>query len=66
MSKSGQLYRDTQDAYDCAIEDGYKNMKELSKNYAKYFKEFTGFNCSDPLYECRRIQEERDMMDSPL
>jgi hypothetical protein len=66
MSKSGQLYMDTQDAFDHAVEDGYKNLHELSINYAKYFKEFTGYNCSDPLNECRRIQQEREMMDSPL
>ena len=57
MSKSGQLYMDTQDAFDHAVEDGYKNLHELSINYAKYFKEFTGYNCSDPLNECRRIQQ---------
>jgi len=50
MSKSGQLYMDTQDAFDHAVEDGYKNLHELS----------------DPLNECRRIQQEREMMDSPL
>lgn len=63
MSKSGQLYLDTQDAFDCAIDDGFEDEKELALNYAKYFEEFTGYRPTDPLSDCKRIQQERDMMD---
>lgn len=63
MSKTGQLYMDSEEAFDHAIEDGYKDIHELSRNYAKYFEEFTGYRPTDPLFDCKRIQQERDMMD---